>query len=132
MQNSHNYRLQPIFGILLIIMGFSIIAAIFNAQGIVLPTDEPAIVFLMLFLISTIIAFGVFLLSGLNPKKFLEPLIICWLWIVFFVLPIPYMPLSRDSIYLLLGFSTFIPLLLWIGYTKLKAKYKRRQNSKSG
>lgn len=121
--------IRTIFGIVLVILGFFFLAVIFNPHGLIIPTDEPATLILILSIISMMIGVGSYLASGYDPEKILEPLVIVWLWVFFWVLPLFYLSLPEDALVLILGFSTFIPLLLWIGYTKLKAWYKEKHDA---
>lgn len=128
MATKRSLLIQRISGLGLIIIGFSLLAIIFNTKGLMVPTTDRAILFLIFFAIGTMIAFGSYLASGSEPKKAIEPLFISGLSIIF-ILIILYLPLPKNILILVLGFSTFIPLLLWIAYIKLKAKYRKERDA---
>jgi hypothetical protein len=109
------------FGAAAMVLGFLSLAVIFNPEGLVLPT-EPALRMLILFAVSHLIGLGGYVAAGYELRKIVEPLAILWVWFVFLFIPLFYLPIPEDDLVLILGFSTFVPLLLWIAYTKLKGK----------
>lgn len=122
--------LVRIFGLSLVLLGFYLLATNFP-YVLGLLGREHGVVMLIGFIIGTMIAFGGYLAAGYDPKKAMEPLTIGWLSVIF-IIPILYLPLPKDVRVIALGFSTFIPLLLWVGYTKLKAKIQRKSRREEG
>jgi len=115
----------------LVIIGLVLLIVIFNIKGLLTPFDNKLIFSAGIASIATMTGFGVGLLSGYPLKMVLEPLVLALLYIVFFFMPIFFLPLPEDILAMVLGFSTFIPLLMWIAYAKLKARFKEALRKKS-
>ena len=123
--------IQRITGICLVVTGFIAIFVIFNPKGLIGPPISNHIAWVLIFYaIGAMISLGSYLAAGYSPAKGMEILAIAGLWIVL-ILPVFYLPISEDTLVLVLGFSPFLALLLWIGYTKLKEKLTgKRENQK--
>jgi len=113
----------------LFVAGIASIALIFSPTGLLIAPDDKPFFLITIFAISTTIVSGAWLLSGYSLKRYLEPLIIGWAWFLFGFTPLFYIPIPKDTLYVILGFSAFEPILIWIGYTKLKTKYISRKTS---
>lgn len=116
---------RVVFGITLIVLSFLLLIQILNRISF----NDRLTSFLGVFSFGIIIGFGVWLLSHYPLKMFLEPFLVIILWSILIFLPIWISPISKDVLPLILGFSPFLALLLWVGYTKLKAKYKGKRDA---
>lgn len=122
---------QRIIGLSLAIIGFVLLVAILNPKGLVGPPVSDRITWVMIaYAIGAMIAIGGCVAAGYDLKKSLEVLVISVLWLLL-VLPILYLPLSEDMYALAAGFSPFLALLLWIAYTKVKARFKKLPERKT-
>ena len=112
-------------GMGLFVAGIASIALIFSPTGLLIAPDDKPFFLITIFAISTTIVSGAWLLSGYPLKRYLEPLIIGWAWFLFGFSPLFYIPIPKDTLYVILGLSAFEPILMWIGYSKLKARYQK-------
>jgi hypothetical protein len=110
---------RVILGIVLIVSSFILLFQILNTISF----NERLTSFLGVFSFGMMIGFGAWLLSQYPLKMYLEPFLVITLWAFLIFLPIWLSPLPKDILVLVLGFSPFLALLLWIGYTKLKGKF---------
>ena len=117
--------IRIVFGIVLMVLGFLFVPPVLNSTL----SNNRLISLLSIVSLAAIIGTGAWLLFRHSFRMFLEPLSIFALWISLVFLPIWLLPLPKDALYLVLGFSPFLALLLWIGYTKLKAWYKGKRNT---
>lgn len=118
--------IQRIIGVGLIIVGFLLIVIIFNPQGLMIPTSDRVVVWLIFCIIGEMIGLGAYLASGFASRAVIEILLISGLCIIL-IIPILSLPLSEDMYGLVLGFTPFLGLLLWISYTKLKSNVKKHK-----
>lgn len=110
----------------MIIVGFLLIVIIFNPQGLMIPTSDRVVVWLIFCIIGEMIGLGAYLASGFASRAVIEILLISGLCIIL-IIPILSLPLSEDMYGLVLGFTPFLGLLLWISYTKLKSNVKKHK-----
>lgn len=125
------FLIRVVIGLTLFIIGIASLFIIFDPQGLRISFENRPLFILTMFAVSTAIGLGAYLFSGYPLKKILEPLLIVTFWTFFIFLPIWLSPLPRDTLILAIGFSPFLALLLWIGYTKLKERITgKRENHK--
>jgi|Deesub1362A_J573_1020465.scaffolds.fasta_scaffold10153_4 hypothetical protein len=110
--------LRIISGIIIILLSFLLLYQVLTT----ISSNNRFTFFLGVFSFGILLGFGTWAISHYPLKAFLEPLLIIILWTFIVFLPIWLSSLPKDVLPLILGFSPFLALLLWILYITLKEK----------
>jgi hypothetical protein len=131
MQGIHFSRVRIVIGLALLIVGLVSLGMIFSPQGLRIPVDNRPLLVLALYAPNAVLTFGAWLFSGYPIKRFLAPFLVATIWIFFFILPILLLPLSNETIILVISFSSLLLVLLYGSYTRRREKHGKDAKKES-